>query len=329
MAGTRKTKVLFKLTGACVAVLSCCLNSAEGFWLSARPLRVRPNFFRPLRGGGGAGVQALTAQAPGWPKRGQPLRCIVTGGSSGIGEAICRALGKRGAKVFVTGRNGENLQESAAAVVEEGGYSCYGVGDVTVEADVQRLYAEAQSFFATGITVNSFGADVWVEGAEGVDVLVTSAGIGRFGAIEELSEADFSASFDVNVKGTWLWAREVLPVMKQQGRGQIVFISSVAGVRKFGRCSAYGASKWAVQGIAGSLREECRGTNVKISTLCPGSVATPWWLERERGGKEVPATQEQLARMLTPADCATACMTIIEQSVTSDIETLVLEPPPM
>ena len=320
---------------ACVAVLSCLLRippPAEGFCLFVRGAPPRPGL--ALRGGAvdKRGTTGLTAQlqASGRPKQaGPPLRCIVTGGSSGVGEAICRALGQRGAKVFVTGRNEDNLRGAAAAVVEEGGYSSYGVGDVTVEADVKRLYAEAQTFFAAGITMNSFGADVWVEGEEGIDVLVTSAGIGRFGAIEELSEADFSASFDVNVKGTWLWAREVLPVMKQQGRGQIVFISSVAGVRKFGRCSAYGASKWAVQGIAGSLREECRGTNVKISTLCPGSVATPWWLERERGGKEVPATQEQLARMLTPADCATACMTIIEQSVTSDIETLVLEPPPM
>ena len=203
----------------------------------------------------------------------------------------------------MTGRREENLQETAAAVVEEGGYSRYGAGDVTVEADVRRLHAEAQTFFSEGITVNSFGADVWVEGEAGVDVLVTSAGIGRFGTIEELSEADFTASFDVNVKGSWLWAREVLPAMKQQARGQVVFISSVAGVRKFGRCSVYGATKWAVQGLAGSLREECRGTNVKISTLCPGSVATPWWLEKERGGKEVPATDEQLAKMLTPDDC--------------------------
>lgn len=113
-----------------------------------------------------------------------------------------------------------------------------------------------------------------VEGEAGVDVLVTSAGIGRFGLIEELTEKEFSASFDVNVKGTWLWARQVLPVMKEAGNGQVVFISSVAGLRKFARCSVYGASKWAVQGIAGSLREECRGSGVKVATLCPGSIPT-------------------------------------------------------
>lgn len=92
----------------------------------------------------------------------KPLRCIVVGGSSGVGEAICLELGKRGAKVFVTGRKEENLQKVAAAVEGAGGYGRYGAGDVTVEADVKRLYAEAEGFFAEGITVDSFGADSWV-----------------------------------------------------------------------------------------------------------------------------------------------------------------------
>ena len=247
---------------------------------------------------------------------GAPLNCIVTGGSSGIGEAVCRALGNNGARVFVTGRQAENLERVAGAVGEAGGCGAFGTGDVAVEADVTRLFSEAQSFFAAQ-----------GEGAS-VDVLVTSAGIGRFGKIEELSVSDFESSFDTNVKGTWLWARAVLPHMKETGKGQMVFVSSVAGLRKFARCSVYGASKWAVQGIAGSLREECRGTGVKIASLCPGSVATPWWLERDRGGKDIPATPEQLEKMLTVDDVAAACMSIITQSKSADTESIVLEPPP-
>ena len=123
-------------------------------------------------------------------------------------------------------------------------------------------------------------------------------------------------------------ASVVLPHMKETGKGQMVFVSSVAGLRKFARCSVYGASKWAVQGIAGSLREECRGTGVKIASLCPGSVATPWWLERDRGGKDIPATPEQLEKMLTVDDVAAACMSIITQSKSADTESIVLEPPP-
>lgn len=109
--------------------------------------------------------------------------------------------------------------------------------------------------------------------------VVASAGIGRFGPIETISEADFDDVFATNVKGSWLWAREVLPGMKAAGKGQIVFVSSVAGLRKFPGCSVYGGSKWAVEGIAGSVREEAKGTGVKVATFCPGSVATPWWME--------------------------------------------------
>ena len=109
--------------------------------------------------------------------------------------------------------------------------------------------------------------------------VVASAGIGRFGPIETLSEQDFDDVFSTNVKGVWLWAREVVAPMKAAGSGQIILVSSVAGLRKFPGCSVYGASKWAVEGIAGSLREECKGTGVKVASLAPGSVATPWWTE--------------------------------------------------
>ena len=151
---------------------------------------------RPLRGGGA--LASLVAQGENWDwglasaasskRKGKPLRCIVTGGSSGVGEAICREvrerpsrigkyvassssastctcessasskfrhdggmltflricmqLGKRGAKVFVTGRKEDALRRTAAAVEEEGGFGTFGVGDVAVEADVKRLYQE-------------------------------------------------------------------------------------------------------------------------------------------------------------------------------------------
>lgn len=88
--------------------------------------------------------------------------------------------------------------------------------------------------------------------------------------------------------------------------GQIIFVSSVAGLRKFPGCSVYGGSKWAVEGIAGSLREECKGTGVKVATFCPGSVATPWWLETERGGKLEAASQDAMEKMLQPGDVAKA-----------------------
>ena len=77
------------------------------------------------------------------PMLGPRLRCIVTGGSSGIGEAVCHELGKRGAEVFATGRRGDNLERVVQAVGRHGGRSAFGVGDVAIEADVNRLFSEA------------------------------------------------------------------------------------------------------------------------------------------------------------------------------------------
>ncbi|KAJ1476966.1 hypothetical protein T484DRAFT_3057425 [Baffinella frigidus] len=88
--------------------------------------------------------------------------------------------------------------------------------------------------------------------------------------------------------------------MKLRGSGQVVMVSSIAGLRPLARCSAYGASKFAVQGMAGSMREECKGTGVKVATLCPASVATAWWQDKERGGKAIPATEEQLGALTQP-----------------------------
>ncbi len=145
MAWSRRSACAMLLTGSLLPVI---VRGYSGAGSGVASLRKKHG-----------GLNALTAHAQPRPS---PLRCIVTGGSSGIGEAVCRELGKRGAKVFVTGRKEENLQRVAAAVEEAGGHSAYGAGDVAVEADVKRLYSEAEAFFSKGITVNSFGADVWV-----------------------------------------------------------------------------------------------------------------------------------------------------------------------
>jgi hypothetical protein len=169
-------------------VLAALLPGVAAGFAAAPQLAAR----RPLRGGGA--LASLVAQGENWDwglasaaslkRKGRPLRCIVTGGSSGVGEAICREvrerpsrigkhvassslhprararvkarhdrgmltflmicmqLGKRGAKVFVTGRRDDALRRTAAAVEEEGGFGTFGVGDVAVEADVKRLYQE-------------------------------------------------------------------------------------------------------------------------------------------------------------------------------------------
>jgi len=239
-------------------------------------------------------------------------RCIVTGGTRGVGAALCLALARRGHAVFLTGRNRELAQRVVEQIASAGGRASYGIGDVCLEGDVARLSGEAAQWFGPGSPC---------------DVLVTSAGVSRFGAIQDLSEQDFETTFQVNVKGTWLWARQILPGMKEQQSGQILFVSAAAGVKSLAECSAFGASKWAIQGIAGSLREECRGGGIKIATLCPGAVSSAWRHDLEKAGKPQPPLSQDvlLAKMLTPQDVAAAAMSVIEQCKASDMQTIVLE----
>lgn len=183
------------------------------------------------------------------------------------------------------------------------------MGDVGDEEAVTSLYTSATEFFGGPPTL-----------------LVASAGVGRFGELETVSAPDFDLSFKTNVRGVFLWLRACLPDFKAQNSGQIVVISSVAGLRKYPTAPVYCATKWAVQGMVGSVRESLKGTKVKIGTINPGAVATPWWTEPERGGKDTPATDEKLATMLTVDDVALATMGLVDQSATSNIEMVSLDP---
>ena len=91
--------------------------------------------------------------------------------------------------------------------------------------------------------------------------------------------------------------------------------------------SIYGFVRAYTTGLCGSVRMDLKGTGVKLGTVNPGGVATPWWSEPDRGGKAAPATQEKLDSLLTPEDVAQATMSLIDQSSTSNIEMISLDPP--
>jgi NAD(P)-dependent dehydrogenase (short-subunit alcohol dehydrogenase family) len=197
-------------------------------------------------------------------------RILVTGGSSGIGAAIARDYGGDGGgnQVFVTGRKVEDLKKVVEDIESSGGSAAFGVGDVSSAEDVKRLHAEAKAFMGH------------------VDVLVANAGCGGGRALLEKVELDvFEKQFATNVKGVFLWVKELLPDMKARESGQIVVTSSVAGKRAFAQGSIYCSSKWAVEGMILSLRQELVGTGVKAATINPGPVDTKWWSDPERCGR--------------------------------------------
>lgn len=228
----------------------------------------------------------------------QSLRIIITGGSSGIGEAIALELAKDSHSFFLTGRNEERLRKVAQKVQEAGSKTFYGIGAVGDENDVDRLFGKSQ------------------EALGGVDVLIANAGVGYFGLLEEMSTEQFDEQFQTNVRGVFLWLRKALPPMKQQSRGQIIVTSSNLGLKTGARASIYAATKHAIQAMVWSLREELKGTLIKAATINPGSVDTPWF-----DGKDV-----DRSKMLSAQDIAKAARMIIDQNETSNIDHILLLP---
>jgi NAD(P)-dependent dehydrogenase (short-subunit alcohol dehydrogenase family) len=178
---------------------------------------------------------------------------IVTGGASGIGLGLVRGLAAAGARVILADRSLEAATAAAAAIgpaVEPMAV------DVTDPAAVQAMVDE---------TLRRHGR---------IDYLFNNAGIGHAGEVRDLALADWARVMDVNFWGVVHGVTAVYPQMLQQGHGHIVNISSGAGLGPRPGMVPYAASKHAVVGLSTSLRAEAKGLGVKVSVVCPGSIAT-------------------------------------------------------
>ncbi len=226
------------------------------------------------------------------------FRIVITGGSSGIGEATAFEMAKSGHRFYLTGRNEVKLRKIVAELHSLGCEAFYGVGDVSDEKSASLMFDEIKQKLG------------------GVDVLLANAGVGYFGNLEDLTLDQYDAQFNTNVRGVFLWMKMILPLLKGQNSGQIIVTSSNLGLQTAARCSLYAATKHAVQAMVWCLREELKGTGVKAATINPGSVDTPWF-----DGKDV-----DRSKMLSSADIATTIRLIIDQNETSDIDHILLTP---
>ncbi len=181
---------------------------------------------------------------------------IVTGASRGIGHASAIALAKEGAIVVGTGRTKADLDALVAAITKSGGRAHAIASDATKMADVSAAVQE---------TVTKFGR---------VDILVNNVGVGGYRPFLEWSEADYDKIMATNAKSTWMFSREVIPHMQKQKGGNIVTISSVAGLQGYPSENIYCMSKSAQVALAQSLDREFYKDNIKVSLVCPGGVET-------------------------------------------------------
>ena len=223
---------------------------------------------------------------------------LITGSSRGIGLAIARRLGQMGARVSLCARKKTDL-DRAAADLRAAGIEVLAVPtDVTRPDEVSRLVSETQ---------RSLGA---------VDILVNNAGIGIFGPFYHQTDADWNSVLDTNLKSVFLTSRAAAPEMIRRKSGHIINISSLAGKSTFANGAIYCASKWALLGLTGCMAEDLRAHGVRVSAICPGSVATEF---SPHAGKDP-------SRMLQPDDVAHAVAALVTQSPGSFISEVHIRP---
>ncbi len=183
---------------------------------------------------------------------------VITGASRGLGKAMAEGFAAEGAHLVLGARTMPELE----AVARE-------LDAVAVQTDVRE---PREVFALVEAAVAEFGR---------VDVMINNAGLAIYGPFHEVSEDDFDLMVATNLKGAFFGSQAAFNVMKAQHSGLIINISSIAGKLHLPNESAYNATKWAVNGFTGTLRMEAEKFGVKVSCVCPGGIATPFWGEMD------------------------------------------------
>jgi 3-oxoacyl-[acyl-carrier protein] reductase len=223
---------------------------------------------------------------------------LVTGASRGIGFAIARRLGRMGARVSICARDQGKLDSAASSLRGQGIETLAVPADVTRGDHISSLLQKTQQELGP------------------IDILVNNAGTGLFGPFHEFGEADWNAVLDTNLKSVFLLCRAVAPEMIRRQTGHIINISSLAGKNTFANGAIYCASKWGLMGLSGSMAEDLRGYGIRVSAICPGSVATEF---AGHGGKDA-------SKILQPDDVAHAVAALVTQAPGSFISEVHLRP---
>jgi len=208
---------------------------------------------------------------------------LITGASSGIGWATALAFASKGANVVLTARREERLRELRDKIRESGGTAVFIAGDATDEATAEECVALAESEFGR------------------LDILINNAGAGNYKNLVDTSVDEYDWLMDVNMKSSFLFARQAAPGMIAQKSGEILFISSVAGLQGYAGEAVYCASKFVQIGFAQALDAELRKFGIKVGTICPGGVKTEFAVGKGRTEEGV-----QNSHMMEPSELADA-----------------------
>jgi len=192
---------------------------------------------------------------------------LITGGSSGIGLAVARALGEDGYALTVSARRAEKLEEAAEGLRADGIDVSSVPANMSKEEDIQALAESHRERFGR------------------LDVLMNNAGVGVGGAVEETETKKLDMQLAVNLRAVYLMSREAIPLLKEagkeHGKALVVNTASIAGKYGQGWLAAYSATKFGVVGFSQAMHRELGGEGVQVTALCPGFVNTAMtdWVE--------------------------------------------------
>lgn len=221
---------------------------------------------------------------------------LITGASAGIGYAAAQALIGEGARLVLTARRAERLEQLTREAQVAGTEAIAVIGDAREEETAQRAVAAA---------IDRFGR---------LDILINNVGVGNYKDLIDTSAAEYDEMMDTNVRSTFLFSRYAVPHMIAQQSGTILMISSMAGVYGFGGEAVYCMTKFAQVGFAQALDKELRPHGIKVGAICPGGVKTEFALGKGRTPEGVAESD-----MLEPEDVAGAILLACTQSPGSRI----------
>ncbi len=232
---------------------------------------------------------------------------LITGASSGIGEATALMLAAQGAKVVLGARRLERLEELANRIVEAGGDAVYAITNVTKRGDLTNLAALACTRFGK------------------LDVMINNAGVSHLARIDALDVDDWEEMIDVNLKGVLYGIAAALPVFNRQQSGHIINIISTSGIRIVPLQGVYAATKNAVRTISEALRQEA-GANLRVTGISPGFVQTE--LADNIKDPEIKAAIKEKAALIaiSPNDIARAVVYAISQPANVDVGDIIIRP---
>ncbi len=234
---------------------------------------------------------------------------LVTGASSGIGEATALALAAQGARVAAAARRTDRLEALVKRIEARGGQAMALVVDVADEAQVREMVHRTHATWGR------------------VDILVNDAGVAQLGPIDGANTEDWRQMVNINLLGLMYAIHAVLPLMKAQGSGHIVNISSGAGRIARAGMGVYSATKWGVGAFSEALRQEVSPQHIRVTVIEPGVVATE--MQEHTTDQAVKDPTLSWLRSITPLsseDIAAAIVYAVTQPTQVDVNELLIRP---